>query len=75
MEKAPTPKEIRVARSFLQKRGIRSGIIKPLDFLHASRELSATFIETLKLLASLLTQDQGQGQSPKARREMRNGIK
>jgi hypothetical protein len=69
--KAPTPKEIRQARAFLQGRNIRTKDIAPLDFLMASREIGKSFIETLRLISSLLTEDQGQGQAVEATKAMK----
>lgn len=61
--KASTPKEIRQARAFLQKMGIRTADMSPRLFADASKEVDKSFRETLRLVATLLTEGQGQGEA------------
>ena len=70
MEIKVLPKEIREARAFLQNRQIRTADLSPKDFVYAAKELGKSFKETLKLIASLLTEDQGQGQAAEAKKLM-----
>ena len=61
---APTPKEIRQARAFLHERGIRPADIRARDFAAAAAELGKSFIETLRLIATLFAGGQGMGPAP-----------
>ena len=69
-QKPANPKEIRQARAFLQTRGIRTSDISPLMFANTAKELGKPFYETLKLIAILLTEGQGQGQSVKTKKSL-----
>lgn len=53
-----TPKEIRAARAFLTKKGIRS--LSPRKFADSAKELNTGFKDLLRLLGRIL--DQGRGQ-------------
>lgn len=61
---AITPSEIRDARSYLQKQGIRTSDISPRQFAASAKELGKSFRDTLNFLARLLSGGQGQGPSP-----------
>jgi hypothetical protein len=61
---APTPEEIRQARAYLQKQGVRSSDINPKQFAAVSHETGKSFRDTLNWLARLLSGGQGQGPSP-----------
>ena len=50
--------EIRAAKSFLERRGIKSDEISPKEFAKAAKELDKSFMETLKILASELSAGQ-----------------
>ena len=43
--------EIRAAKSFLERRGLKSDDISPRKFAMAAKELDKGFAETLKILA------------------------
>lgn len=62
----PTPNDIKKARIYLQKQGIRSSDISPRKFAASAKEMGKGFRETLNFLARLLSGGQGQGPSPKA---------
>ena len=47
--------EIRAAKSFLDKRGIKSEEVSPRKFAKAAKELDKGFQETLKVLARELS--------------------
>lgn len=47
--------EIRAAKSFLEKRGIKSDEVSPRKFAKAAKELDKGFQETLKILARELS--------------------
>tara|TARA_R110000796_G_scaffold132372_1_gene247825 strand:+ start:1761 stop:1952 length:192 start_codon:yes stop_codon:yes gene_type:complete len=47
--------EIRAAKSFLERRGIKSEEISPKEFAKAAKELDKSFMETLRLLARELS--------------------
>lgn len=59
---APTPKQIREARAYLQNRQLTSADVAPKDFATLSNRWSKSFAETLRLLARLKMG--GQGGSP-----------
>lgn len=65
---AVTPEEIRQARAYLQKQGVRSGDISPRKFAASSKEMGKSFRDTLNFLARLLSGGQNQGPTPKASR-------
>ena len=47
--------EIRAAKSFLEKRGIKSEEVSPRKFAKAAKELDKGFQDTLKILARALS--------------------
>ena len=47
--------EIRAAKSFLEKRGIKSEEVSPRKFAKAAKELDKGFQDTLKILARELS--------------------
>jgi len=47
--------EIRAAKSFLERRGLKSSEISPKKFAMAAKELDKVFSETLKVLARELS--------------------
>jgi len=47
--------EIRAAKSFLERRGIKSDEISPKQFAQAAKELDKSFAETLRILARELS--------------------
>jgi len=55
----PVPKEIRAARAFLTKKGIRT--ISPRKFASSAKELDMGFNPLLRLIGRIL--DQGRGQA------------
>ncbi len=60
---AAVPGEIRTARLYLQKRGVRSSDISPHRFVAASKELGKDYAATLKYLVLLLSGGSGLGPS------------
>lgn len=59
-----TPEEVRQARAYLQKQGVRSSDINPRRFAASAKETGKTFRETLNRVAILLSGGQGLGTSP-----------
>jgi|TARA_R110002126_G_C10214663_1_gene478388 hypothetical protein len=47
--------EIRAAKSFLERRGLKSDKISPRKFAMAAKELDKSFKETLRILARELS--------------------
>lgn len=60
-----TPGEVRAARNFLEGKGLGDAMPARL-FAAASRELGRNFSETLKVVAELMAEGQGQGPAPEA---------
>lgn len=60
--KAPVPKEVRAARSYLRQRGIPTQIIPPRKFAAAAKENDTTFEELLAFIARLFSGGQMQSQ-------------
>lgn len=58
------PAEIRQARAYLQKQGIRSADISPAHFVAVAKETGKSYHDTLLFLAHLLSGGQGEGPSP-----------
>ncbi len=59
MSKAPSPAEVRSARAFLQKRGVRPPL-QPRSFAAAAKELNIGFRELLAYIRRLYLGGQGQ---------------
>lgn len=62
MATKPSPAEIRSARSFLQRRGVRPPL-KPRQFAAAAKELNIGFRELLAYIRRLYSGGQGQQQA------------
>lgn len=58
------PKDIRDARTYLNKKGIRTGDIAPRHFAAVAAETGKSFRDTLNFIARLLSGGQGLGPSP-----------
>jgi len=59
---APTPAEIRAARAFLQRRGVRPPL-QPRPFAAAAKEMNMGFRELLAYIRRLYAGGQGQQQA------------
>jgi hypothetical protein len=59
----PKPSEVRQARAYLQKQGIRSGDISPLKLAASAKEMKKSYRETLRFVAVLLSGGSGMGPS------------
>ena len=70
---APTPEEVRKARAYLQKRGIRTSDISPKDFAKVAVEMQKTFAATLKYIARLKLGYQGKIPPADTRRLVEEG--
>lgn len=57
-----SPKEVRAARAFLQRKGVRSSDIPPRKFANSARELNMGFRQLLRLISRLYSGGQGQQQ-------------
>ena len=51
--------EIRAAKKFLERRGLKSSDISPRKFAQAAKDLDKSFSETLKILADEIAGGQG----------------
>ena len=51
---AVSAKQVRMARAYLQKRRITTGMISPREFAQSSEELGKDFRETLAFLKEML---------------------
>lgn len=60
-----TPAEVRAAQSFLEGKGL-AGAISARMFAATARELGRNFSATLKVVAELMAEGQGQGPAPEA---------
>lgn len=58
--KAPTPREVRAARSFLVSKGVPLSAISPRMFAKAAKEQSRGFRELLQFIARLYAGGQNQ---------------
>jgi|TARA_R110000744_G_scaffold298302_1_gene407996 hypothetical protein len=47
--------EIRAAKSFLKRRGLENDDVSPRKFAQAAKELDKGFVETLRILARVLS--------------------
>lgn len=47
---APKPAEIRAAKSWLERRGVTTKELKPIEFAKAAKELDRGFAETARYL-------------------------
>jgi len=54
-----TPQEVREARSFLHKRGLKTSDVAPRDLATLSKRFSKSLSDALKLVASLKMKGQG----------------
>jgi len=59
---AATPPEVRAARAFLIRKGIRPGEISPRKFANSAKELNMSFVKVLRLISRLYSGGQGQQQ-------------
>lgn len=59
---AATPPEVRAARAFLFRHGIRPSDIQPRKFANSARELNMGFRALLRLISRLYSGGQGQQQ-------------
>jgi len=57
-----SPKEVRAARAFLQRKGVRSSDIPPRRFANSAKELNMGFRKLLRLISRLYSGGQGQQQ-------------
>lgn len=62
MAKAPAPAEVRAARAFLQRRGVRPPL-QPRKFAAAAKELDMGFSELLRYIGRLYSGGQNQQQA------------
>lgn len=67
MKKA-TPRDVQYAHAFLKNRGYTKQMIPPIIFANTAKTLGKSFNETIKILIHYLQGDQGEGQSPIAKR-------
>jgi hypothetical protein len=56
------PKEVRAARAFLQKKGVRSHEVPPRRFADAAKELDIGFTDLLSFISRLYSGGQNQQQ-------------
>lgn len=57
-----TPREVRAARAFLHKRGVKASQVSPRKFANAAKEQDVGFAELLAFIARLYSAGQNQQQ-------------
>lgn len=53
------PRDVRKARAYLHKRGVKSGVVSPKKFAAAAGQLGTGYYDTLRLIISLANASEG----------------